>query len=66
MFTDSYSKEAAILYCRQNQRLQPVLAVIQAIIDGMTPTEIITHRVAPTLSIRTVQYYYNKFKNEVK
>jgi uncharacterized protein (DUF433 family) len=57
-----YTSDAAMIYCSQNTRLQPVLKVIQALINGMTPEEIITHRIAPTLSIRTILYYASKYK----
>ncbi|EOX4790304.1 hypothetical protein ACIL2U_002967 [Vibrio alginolyticus] len=57
-----YTSEAAMIYCTQNQRLQPVLAVIQALIEGKTAEQIIREQVAPSLSIRTIQYYASKYQ----
>lgn len=59
--TAPFSKDAAMLYACSNKRLKPALQVIQAILDGMTPAEIVKLNIAPTLSIRTIQYYYSKF-----
>jgi hypothetical protein len=57
-----YTEDAAMRYCKQNKRLQPVLAVIQALLDGLTSKEIIRQQIAPSLSIRTIQYYESKYR----
>lgn len=56
-----YTPEAAMVYCSQNKRLQPVLAVIQALLEGKSAEQIIRERIAPSLSIRTIQYYASKY-----
>ncbi|EMF7387764.1 hypothetical protein NOL00_12090 [Vibrio parahaemolyticus] len=57
-----YTPEAAMVYCTQNRRLQPVLAIIQALIEGKTAEQIIREQIAPSLSIRTIQYYASKYQ----
>ncbi|MCG3760955.1 hypothetical protein EXA21_16060 [Vibrio cincinnatiensis] len=58
----NYTQEAAMVYCSKNKRLQPVLAVIQALLEGQSAEQIIRHRIAPSLSIRTIQYYTTKYQ----
>ncbi|WP_158156160.1 hypothetical protein [Vibrio alginolyticus] len=58
----NYTPDAAMIYCTKNRRLQPVLAVIQALIDGKTAEQIIREQIAPSLSIRTIQYYASKYQ----
>ncbi|EGQ9760154.1 hypothetical protein R8N45_20035 [Vibrio sp. 1403] len=58
----NYTPDAAMIYCTKNRRLQPVLAVIQALIEGKTAEEIIRQQIAPSLSIRTIQYYASKYQ----
>ncbi len=56
-----FSKDAAFIYCSTNKRLTQVLKVIDAIIEGLTETEIINHKIAPNLTIRTINHYYQKY-----
>lgn len=62
MMVYHYSSDACVEYCIQNERLQVPLQIIQAVLDGMLPNEIIKLEIAPDLSPRTIEYYYNKYK----
>ncbi|WP_212578496.1 hypothetical protein, partial [Vibrio parahaemolyticus] len=59
-FTDSY-KLACATYCAKNQRLTDVILCIEAVLAGFTVKEIIEHRLARNLSIRSIQHYHSKY-----
>lgn len=63
-YTDSY-KTACATYCSQNERLVDVIRIIEAIQAGFTVKEIIEHKLARNLSIRSIEYYVRNYSQEI-
>lgn len=59
-------ENACVLYCTQNKRLQQLLPVIAAILEGATLREILDKRIAPNLSPVTITNLYSKYSKVIK
>lgn len=55
------SDKACAIYCRQLSSATAQLTILQALLDGFTPAEILKARLTPNLSPRTVLAYCERF-----
>lgn len=55
-------EQACVLYCQLHSHTHNKVKLITSILDGLTPSEIISRRLAPNLSIATVYNTFNQLK----
>lgn len=55
-------QKAQQLYCELHSHTQNKVKLIEAILEGLTPSEIVSRRIAPCLSIATIYNTFNQLK----
>lgn len=59
------SDKACAIYCQQLPSAQNNLIVIQALLNGLTPEEILKANLTPSLTPRTILVYCDRLKGVI-
>lgn len=60
------SDKACAIYCQQLSSATAQLTIIQALLDGLTPAQILEAKLTPNLTPRTVLAYCERLQGVIK